>query len=320
MQTKISLGSFFIIIIAILMIIAIIISGLYVAKNVKPPQNFGSMANAIDEQQDEAFHNTAQDNNIEKSVTDNNNVSSIILNGWIDFNAKEGYGAERKFVNGKENSLLKYEDANNYKDKNYYLYIKNNYLGETSLIAEEGPYDGIMEFSYANFKQNENEESSILFNILISEKYNAIPRKSIKAELTDKMRINIPKLYEYSDYEVEKVDLDGDGKFEYFIALQDKLNKQIGKSELIAFNEEGEEIANLVNITNGYWAGNYDNGATPTQVDLNYLTYIDLDNDGKMEILTILPTWEGEPEYTVFKYENGKIIGSTVVMDLTQYP
>lgn len=317
LQTKISLGSFFIIIVAVLMIIAVIFSGLYVAKHVKPPQNFESMANAIDEQQEEMNDNTNNSNN---TAASSKNSNIIILNGWVDYNAKEGYGAERKYITGKENGHLKYADADNYKDKKYYLYIKDKYVGETTLKTEEGPYDGILFLNCENVNKEEYDNDSVTFNVLMNFKYDAIPRKSSKDKLTDKMRSNIPKLYEYSDYEVEKVDLDGDGKFEYFVALQDKLNKLVGKSELIAFNEDGEKIADLVKITNGYWTGYYDNGAVPTQVDLKYLTYIDLDNDGKMEILTILPYWEGEPEYTVFKYENGKIIGSTVEMDLTEYP
>ena len=187
--------------------------------------------------------------------------------------------------------------------------ISHEYLGDVIVEPKEGGFDGTIELWHEYVNPQE-------FQILIDLKFDAIPRKSEKSNLTEIMKKNIEDIRDYSDFEVEKIDLDGNNKDEYIIILKDKENNNIGKSKVIIVNEEGKKIADLVNIKNGHYFG-YEGvilNEEPIYMEVSDLIYIDLDNDGKMEIITNLPSWEGI-NYKVFKYDNNKIIGNMVEMD-----
>ena len=324
-EIKISVKGLILFMIIAILVIAVIIMGIQISNQNKALEE----SKTIISNKDKEIQKEINDNN--KNITENTNTKkdvnnskpkSIIINGWIDYLAEAGYGAERDLVNKEDYNygILQFKDADKYRNKKYSLYIKNQYLGETEVEPAEGEYDNIMSLHYINFP-------SLIYNrdisldILIDAKYNAIPRTSKISDLSANMKKNLTELSQYSIYEVEKIDLDGDNKFEYIVAMRDEENRRIGKSKVVIVNEDGKKIADLVNITNGNWTNTYDEMIDPTYMYLSYFTYIDLDNDGIMEILVHLPSWEdASAMYTVFEYENGKINGNAVVMNLNDYP
>ena len=92
---------------------------------------------------------------------------------------------------------------------------------------------------------------------------------------------------------------------------------------MMLFDSEYNKISDLVTLQNGF-VGNslelYRSGKLEaieledvrSYVDLDTTEYIDIDNDGIMEIIVEIPVYEGE-KISVLKYDNGKLMGETNV-------
>ena len=297
---KISLGTFIVSIIAIILIVAVIIMGIQISNQNKALEESKiAIANKKKElQQEKISKNNEQD-------IPRTKPTSIIISGIEDmifYPMEKGYEAHRKYI------YIPIEDINNYKNKKYYVYIKNKYLGDVVVEPEEGPFEGMV---YLNHYLRKQYDQDGIIQILVDAKYDAIPRESEIVDMTANIKNNIKELNDYSDYEIEKIDLDGDGKTEYCAVLS---NQNIEASKIMLLNSNGEKIEDLVEVK-GRMAG-----ISPVYLNIKDVTYIDLDNDGIMEILVTLPTWEGGPDYTVFKYEGGKIIGNKEEINLNEYP
>lgn len=150
--------------------------------------------------------------------------------------------------------------------------------------------------------------------IAISTEYNAIPRdykeeKELPKELID--------MVDYPKIEIESIDLDGDGKEEKFVAYGvDYKAGDIGddgepqaSSGVMMFDSEYKKIADLVTLDNGFW-GNIKEEDRKVFITMDNLEYIDIDNDGNMEVIIDVPTYEGII-VSVLKYKDGKLEGET---------
>lgn len=260
----------------------------------------------------------AEQTNEDKITKDEMSKASIVIGGEKDYFAYEGYGANRVLKRqydsdyyAYETDYLLYKDINKYMNKKYAVYTKNKYLGETIVKPEEGVYADTLYLNYDMSSENEDYQWG---DILIDVKYNAIPRTSTKISIPNEIMNNITEIKDYFQYEVEKVDLDGDNKFEYIIALKESGN---GDSKIIVANYKGEKIGELIRNKCGYWPGTDKEQEAPSYVELSDVMYIDFDNDGKMEIFLQVMNYEWSDFY-VFKYENGNVIGGMVEIDFSE--
>ena len=316
-QIKLSLGTFIFGIIAIILAVVVVIMGIHIANQNKTLEESRI---AMENRQDVPQPNQSLQNDIatttkfeDKTTTILNNKlpTSVIISGYNGeseyLKVNDAYGDDISYYEENERPFLISKYADIYNNKQYYVYEKNKYLGDTIVKTVEGMFPEEIELSY-NFR-----EMDYKIQVLVDMTYDAIPRNSKKVELSETIMKNLSELIDYNYYEVENVDLDGDNKYEYIIALQDTNNKTEAKSKIVIVDENGKKISNLVNIQKGYFnGGDLDPDAIPFYIGLDDLTYIDLDNDGQMEIIVHLPEWEGGVNYRVFKYQNNKIIGKTI--------
>lgn len=182
----------------------------------------------------------------------------------------------------------------------YYNYENGEYLGETNGELEE-TYEGVSHV--ANTKK-----------FAISEKYDAVPRKFQTIEtIPEKLKT---QLEDYNNkVEVQAIDLDGDNSLEYIVACSSYSGNKASSaeyknySEISVYDDNFNKISTLVKSTNQFWEHN--NRVTEEFFcDIDDVEYIDLDNDGLMEISVDLNVYEGTG-VEIYKYKNGEITGNT---------
>ena len=187
-----------------------------------------------------------------------------------------------------DNSQRKYNTT-------YYNYEAGKYQGETTgNFGEEITYDGF------SIVQN-------VKRIAMTQKYNAIPRefKSIQ-ELPEQLI----EMADYSSVNFNEIDLDGDGIVCYTVNYE---KGQIGNGEpqassgIMLFDFNYKKIADLVFLENGFW-GNIKEENYKKFLSLDEVEYIDIDNDGNMEIIIEVPTYDGI-QISILKYSNNKVEG-----------
>ena len=116
---------------------------------------------------------------------------------------------------------------------------------------------------------------------------------------------------DYKGVDVQTIDLDGDGKKEYIVRGYSSSNGKVytEESEIALFDSNYKKIATLV-----HWEHKYDGSVIrdkgTSYIELKDVDYIDIDNDGNMEILISIPHWEGQ-SVSIYRYKNGKIEGKT---------
>ena len=182
----------------------------------------------------------------------------------------------------------------------YYNYQSRQYTGEKEGSFGEEIYEGVSKV------QNVDK-------IAISEKYNAIPRDFTA---TDKLPDELKDMADYTHGELNSIDLDGDGTEEKIICYH--LNYKSGEigdgspkasSGLILMDSNYKKIADLETLENGFWGGIKEE-AQKKFIDISDVEYIDIDIDGKMEMIIDIPTYEGT-KISIIKYDEGKIEGQT---------
>lgn len=183
--------------------------------------------------------------------------------------------------------MQKNEESNNKYNTTYYNYEKGEYQGTTQGSFGEETYEGY------SVVQNVKK-------IAITQEYNPIPRNYTK---TNRLPLQLKDLKQYSDFNVQTIDLDGDNKMEtvvsYNIGTKQENGKTIHESAISLYNSEYSKIADLVKMKD-------DIQATP--ITLDNVEYFDIDNDGIMEIIIDIPTHEGT-KISVLKYNNGVLEG-----------
>jgi hypothetical protein len=190
--------------------------------------------------------------------------------------------------------------------REYYLYSNQQFLGKENGIAEIRGYDYYWEVNFQNLDN---------FEVAISQPYNPYPRKvtdiysefalepgnfcTVISEVNNRFGVTCEIT------ELLSVDLDGNGNDEYFIMLCDRESHFFAKcllnpkykiiSYLTVVHEEDEE---------------YDYTIEEFRMQ-NSSEIIDIDNDGIMEIIMQIPSYEGLL-FEVFKYNNGNFDGKFI--------
>ena len=204
------------------------------------------------------------------------------------------------FSDGKNLNDITYNEANKKKYEIEYFNYEN---GEK------------LEKSKGNLVEN-NEGISAVENvkkIAISVEYDAIPREYTTIE-------GLPKeLYELADcnkVEIQSVDLDGDGKKEYIVASNSYASPEdydtdtyTNYSDISLYDNKFKKIATLIKAKDQY--REVDGKITSEFFcSLDDVEYIDIDDDGIMEVLVDLNYWENIGVNS-YKYKDGKITGET---------
>lgn len=211
---------------------------------------------------------------------------------------------------------MKYTKANEEKyNTKYYNYQNSKYTGEKNgkmaVSYGDGGYDNSV-----GIVQN-------IDRVAISKKYDAVPRtgrreRSLPNELKD--------MADYPSVKVDTIDLDGDGKEEHIVAWRISYKKgDIGdgkpqeSSGMALYDSNYKKVADLAELKNGFWGNSlnaYNEGQFTEDnleeyrkyLDLDKNEYIDIDNDGVMEIIINLPTYEGTA-ISIVKYDRGTFSG-----------
>ena len=178
---------------------------------------------------------------------------------------------------------------------------------------ENGKYEGT---STGNFGEETYEGFSLVRNvkkIAMTQKYNAIPREY---KVITGLPEQLMDMADCSSVDINEIDLDGDGKNEYLVCYTANYAKgQIGDGEpqassgIMLLDNNYEKIADLVTLENGFWA-NIKEEDNKRFLSLKDVEYIDIDNDGIMEIIIEVPTYDGI-KISILKYSNNKIEGET---------
>lgn len=220
---------------------------------------------------------------IEKSSLENENVTTDEYPYFILYNGKE-----MEIKMGRQ--ILDYMELNEENKTKYNIKYTSYSNGKKQ--TKEGKFE------------EANEGYGVVQNvdkIAISSDYNAIPRKvkSIKT-LPEELKLKL----DYTNASAEEIDLDGDGKKDYLIVyeIEDK-KENIAKSTLMLFDSNYQKIATLMELDDGIIDAD-----KKVFLSLKDITYVDIDNDGILEILVQEPTDEADV-VCVYKYANGNLEG-----------
>lgn len=204
------------------------------------------------------------------------------------------------FSDGKNLNDITYNEANKKKYEIEYFNYENGEKLEKSKGNLVETYEGIS--AVENVKK-----------IAISVEYDAIPRKYTTIE-------ELPEeLYELADcnkVEIQSVDLDGDGKKEYIVASNSYASPEdydtdtyTNYSDISLYDNKFKKIAILVKAKDQF--REVDGKITSEFFCcLDDVEYIDIDDDGIMEVLVDLNYWENIGVNS-YKYKDGKITGET---------
>ena len=204
------------------------------------------------------------------------------------------------FSDGKNLNDIKYNEENKKKYEIEYFNYENGEKLERSKGKLVETYEGIS--AVENVKK-----------IAISVEYDAIPRKYTTIE-------ELPEeLYELADcnkVEIQSVDLDGDGKKEYIVASNSYASPEdydtdtyTNYSDISLYDNKFKKIAILVKAKDQF--REVDGKITSEFFcSLDDVEYIDIDDDGIMEVLVDLNYWESIGVNS-YKYKDGKVTGET---------
>lgn len=233
-----------------------------------------------------------KEKNEELDVEKVNTLSKIILYRGYEINPNIGFQVVRDMKISDEASE-KYNIT-------YYNYEKGKYFGESEGDFGEETYQGV------SFVQNVKK-------VAISKKYDAIPRtytviNELPKELSD--------MADYTKVDIHAIDLDNDGKNEYLVCATldypqgvSEDGDPVASSKIMLLDSNYSKVADLVKLKNGFWA-NVKSEENKNFLSLDDIEYIDIDEDGILEIIVEVPWYDGF-DISVLKYSNGKIEGET---------
>lgn len=271
--------------IVLIIIVALVsVGGTYMYTNFKKESNRANGEQNVSQTEDE----TSKENN----VKDDANIDSYFI-------LYEGREIENKIGVQSISDMKINADTNKKYNTTYYNYENGKYMGEKT----------------GTFGEETTEGNSCVENvskIAISENINALPRNYTEVEELPK---ELQDMADYSSVNINKIDLDGDGQDEYIVCYTVDYKKgEIGDGEpqassgIILFDHNYKKIADLANLQNGFY-GNIKEENNKVFLSLNDAEYLDLDNDGIMEILIKIPSYEGN-KLSILKYNKGKIEGN----------
>ena len=191
--------------------------------------------------------------------------------------------------------------------------VKLNYIDKSSLDKDKYV---ITYYNYENFAYVDSKLGTLsdeiysgaigvknVGKIALSEKYEAIPREIKVVNAVPDIVAQNNDLSKYDSVKAIITDLDGNGTTEYVLILA---NRKTGYSKITLVDSQGSKVADLAYIEKSKWES-----ATTEEYHLSIsnIEIIDIDNDGTMEIVLELPTYEGAPDISLVKYKNGELQG-----------
>ncbi len=183
--------------------------------------------------------------------------------------------------------MQKSEEANSKYNTTYHNYESGEYKGTTQGSFGEETYEGY------SIVQNVKK-------IAMTQEYNAIPRSAMKTNI---LPIPLKDLKQCSNFNVHTIDLDGDNNMEtlisYDMGKKEEEGKTIYQSAITLYNSQYYKVATLVKM---------EGSSKTTAITLDNVEYFDIDNDGTMEIIVDVPTYEGV-KISIVKYSNGVFEG-----------
>lgn len=214
----------------------------------------------------------------------------------------------------QENNIIKETDPEKKEqlyskyEREYYLYSNNSLVGKADGKLEERGFDYYWQVTFP-------DELNYEYEVAISDSYNPYPRKIVNTDsnFAEEFDANGKVLNEINNKfnvnsmvkELSRIDLDDDGKDEFLALAVDKNNYFFAKclidsdyqivSYLTVFKEKHDDFDELVM--------NYDL--------FNSGEIFDMDNDGIMEVLVNLPSYEGL-SFKAFKYKQGSFDGDFI--------
>ena len=232
--------------------------------------------------------NTISENS--EKTESNYNTKNIVLYNGMEISTNVG-------VQDVSNMKITNDNKNKY-NTNYYNYENGKYISETKGIFGNETFEGYSVVS--NVKK-----------IAMTKKYNAIPRefktiKDLPKELID--------MADYTSVDINEIDLDGDSKKEYIVCYTYNSSNDDydggdmkASSGIMLFDSNYKKISDLVSLENGFW-GNIKSENNKVFISIKDVEYIDIDEDGTMEIIIKVPTYEGT-KISILKYKDGVLNG-----------
>ena len=212
-------------------------------------------------------------------------------------------GCEMKIATGTAWTESLDKSKENKYNTTYYNYENGKYLGESNgKVIENGIEDT---FVVDNVKK-----------IAMSKKFNAVPRNYTEI---NQLPEELMDMADCTTVNINSIDLDGDGTEEKIVcwtASEAKgdfeNNEPVAQSGIILFDSKYKKIADLVTLDDGF-AASERLEQSKVFLSLDDVEYLDIDNDGIMEIITELPQYESEgpSELSVVKYNKGNLEGKT---------
>ena len=189
------------------------------------------------------------------------------------------------------------DNKNRYNTK-YYNYENGKYLNESIGTFGDETYEGYSVVS--NVKR-----------IAMTKKYNAIPREYITI---NRLPNELADMSGYSSVNIDEIDLDGDGTKEHIVcytfnaSADDYDGGEIqASSGIMLFDNNYKKIADLVTLDQGF-LGNIKTENNKIFLSLKDIEYIDINEDGVMEIIIKVPCYEGT-KISILEYKNGVLNG-----------
>ena len=227
-----------------------------------------------------------EDNNIGA----NTNKKNIVLYNGIEIAVRTGIQDISDMKNTNDNK-------NRYNTK-YYNYENGKYLNESVGVFGDETYEGYSVVS--NVKR-----------IAMTKKYNAIPREYITI---NRLPNELADMSGYSSVNIDEIDLDGDGTKEHIVCYtfnasdNDYDGGEIqASSGIMLFDDDYKKIADLVTLDQGFW-GNIKTENNKIFLSLKDIEYIDINEDGVMELIIKVPCYEGT-KISILEYKNGVLNG-----------
>lgn len=290
-ERKVNLAGIFL----ALAIVVIIVMGCYIVTllNTQREQNekVAELTTKLSQTQAETTKLQEKINGVEKALNEEEDFIFLY----------KGYEIKKE-VGTQDLSDMEISDKNLEKyNTDYYNYENGKSKGKTKGEFGEETYEGVSVVSGVS-------------KIAVNKEYNVYPGKFSKYENIDEFQLEGDATVK----EVKQVDLDNDGKNEYLLVyyyanMSNSYSTSINLLDL-KNDDKFSSGTTLVELEDGY--GNYVvngkkqklNEDKPISLSLEDVECVDIDNDGIMEIIVDVPTYEGE-KLSIYKYQNGKVEG-----------
>ena len=235
--------------------------------------------------ENQRIQNIISNTNIDISIQNEN--TNDVINNVNYFVLYDGYEIEIK--TGSQ-ALIDMDNT----DENNEKYNIKYYCYENGKISEENGKFGEETYEGVSIVQN-------VKRIAFSEKFDAIPRKyKTLKKLPDEFKLKL----DYTNIDINEIDLDGDGKDEYIICYEiDDRKNEIAKSSIELYDSNYQKNATLMSLDDGRVSEN-----ESYFLEIDDIEYIEIDNDNVMEIIIYKPAYEGG-NICIYKYVNGNLYG-----------